>query len=101
MRKYKTKIKHSIVEAIVELIKEYLSYEYTDMDDQLILAGLDEVRLIMERKMLQPQSQYSFTFSPVQSISISLWFTDFLTVETTQIGNKLHTMSNEIKKLYA
>ncbi len=101
MKKYKTKIKHATVEGIAHMIGEYVQMNYVDMDDQLIMAGLEEVMLIMQRKMLQPQAEYSFTFSPVQAIAISLWFSDFLDLPLTQIGNKLHTMSNEIKKLYA
>lgn len=100
MKKYKTKIKHATVEGIAGLISEYQQAGYVDMDDQLIIAALNEVWLIMQRKMLQPQAEYQFTFSPVQAIAISLWYTDFIGDATTQLGNKLHQMSNDIKKLY-
>jgi hypothetical protein len=106
MKKFKTKIKHTIVEGIVHYIKNSVELGWEDLDDKLIMAGINEVRLIMERKMLQPQAEYSFTFSPVQSLALSLWFTDFIepvqkNLQNLQITNKLHTISNQIKQLYA
>jgi hypothetical protein len=96
----KTKIKHSIVEALVQLITEYLAYQYIDMDDKLVMAALEEVRMKMLKKMLQPQTQYPFTFSAVQAIALSIWFDDYINNPTTQVGNKLHTISLQVKKQY-
>lgn len=97
---YKTKIKHSLVETIVQLITTYLTYEYIDMDDKLVMAALDEVKLKMQKKLLQPQKEYPFTFSPAQAIALSIWFTDYIGDHTTQLGNKLHTISSQVKKQY-
>jgi hypothetical protein len=100
MTNFKTKIKYNIVEAISCLIAEYFTYEYIDMDDKLVMAALEEVRLKMQQKMLKPQQEYPFTFSATQAIAISIWFDDYIKTHTTQVGNKLHTISNHVKKQY-
>lgn len=98
--KYKTRIKHDMMECLVNLISEYLAMEYTEMDDKLIMAALAEIKHKMQIKLLSYQADYGFSFSPVQAIAISIWFDDFIGDHTTQAGIKLHNISTEIKQQF-
>jgi hypothetical protein len=102
MKNYKTKLKHNIVETIVEVIEKCVQMQTDDLEDKLLIAAMQEVRIIMLRKMLQPKIEYAFTFSPVQAIAISIWYTDYLgNYWNNQVTAKLHTISNSIKQTYA
>ena len=100
MNNFKTKIKHNLTEAIAELIGKFIVLGEYDLDDKLLMAALEEVRMKMLKKMLSPQGKYSFTFSPAQALALALWFDDFITVNTTQVGNFLHQISNQVKQQY-
>lgn len=99
--KFKIKLKLDMVQAIEQLIAEYLQYEFVDIDDKLIMAALAEVRLTMQKRLLETRAEYAFSFSPVQAIALSIWFTDYIGDHTTQVGNKLHTISSQVQKQFA
>jgi hypothetical protein len=100
MKNYKTKIKHTVAEGIEQLMAQYIQMEQIDMDDKLVMATLNEVRLTLLRKMLQPKPMYQLTLSPAQAIAFSIWYNDYLGSWDNQIKNAIHNISNEIQKLY-
>jgi hypothetical protein len=100
MNNYKVKIKHGIVEGLVQLISHYLEFNYVDMDDKLLMSVLAEIKLKMQAKLLQPKKEYPFTWTPTQAIAISIWYDDYIDDFNSQVGNKLHTISSQVKKQY-
>lgn len=100
MNALKIKIKDSYVTGFISLVDTMLLKHYEDDDDKLMMAGLAEIKHRLCVKQLKPQSSYSLKLTPVQALSIRLLYTLYINEVHTAMGNYLHTISNNVKKIY-
>lgn len=94
------KLKHDFAEGLIKLIDNYLALEYLEDDEKLIICGLAEIRHRLYMRVEKFQKEYTLTLSPVQAISLRLFYTDFINETSTYMGSKLHLISNEVAKKY-
>lgn len=97
----KIKITHAFAEGLISLIDEYLALEYIEDDDKLIMAGLQEVRSRLYVRIDKMQMKYTLKLTPVQAISLRLFYTDFINEPTSYVGSKLLLISEEAGKKFA
>lgn len=100
MKKLKIELKHDIAEALVPLIGQYIEANYVDADDMLVMAVLGEFRMSIMQRLLQPQTKYRFTLKPAVSIALRIFYDDFIDDYSTQVGNRLMQISNQVKQQY-
>ncbi len=100
MKKLKIELKHNMAEALVQLLGDYIEMNYVDADDQLVMAVLAEFKMSLMQRLLQPQNKYGFTLKPAVAIALRIFYDDFIDDFTTQVGNKLMQISNQVKQQY-
>jgi hypothetical protein len=95
------KIKHDMANGLIQLLDEYLKLHYVDDCDKLIMAGLAEVRHRLYIAVERVRKDYTLTLTPVQSLAIRMFYTDFINEPMSYTGNALFLISNEVHKKYA
>lgn len=98
--KLKVKLKCAMCNALVALIDEYLEYSYATMDDKLVIAGMAEIKITLMKKLIEYKKEYSMRLTPVQAIALTLFYDGFISEYKTDVGNKLHLITNEIKQKF-
>lgn len=100
-KKFKLQLKHQMAEAFLECIKKVLTaYKPQDDDDAIWLSCLDELRLVLETRLLQYKPNYTFSIKPSLAFSIRILNNSFNRDTSTYLGNKLLQISNSIHKFY-
>lgn len=94
------KFKHDFGEGLIQLIDEYLKMNYVEDDDKLVMASLAEIRHRLYIAIEKIQKEYTMTLTPAQSISIRIFYIDFINDPRSYTGNKLFQISNEVAKKY-
>lgn len=98
----KITIRHNMAEALVQLIDSFLQLHYEDDTDRLIMCGLHELKLRLQKKMLNYQQQYSLKLTAVQALSVRLLYTDFLTnTHGNYVGNYLRQVAEEVHQIFS
>lgn len=100
MKKIKIDLKHDMAEAFVQLIGQYIEMNYVDAEDQLVMAVLADFKMILMRRLLQPQAKYSLTLEPFTAIALRIFYDAFIGEYSTQVGNRLMQISNQVKQKY-
>ena len=101
-RKYKTKLTRCMVDELIVFIERLLVAPCSDTSDYdtLLMCELAEVRRKLVSKTEFVQQQYTISFTPAQAFAMRILFKEYIRNPTTYLGNKLHTMSNEILHHY-
>lgn len=94
------KLKHDMVQALIQLFDEYLKMDYLDYEEKLIMASLAEIRHKFWVSTARVQGEYTFTLSPAQSLSMHLFYTQYINQPTSYVGNKLMQISAEVAQKY-
>jgi len=101
MKKFKLKIKHDFAEALEKIIDDYMTYNYADFDDKLVIAGLVEIKDRLYKKLGNYQTEYQISLTPVQAIALRLFITDFSEIGVkSYMGNRLFQISNAIHQQF-
>lgn len=96
---YKTKMDRVQMEAFEKIIDVLLCSKVINYTDAMWLCLLSEIKDMLYRKFGDVKKEYKLSFTPAQAFAVfqvSLYMADV----TTDMGNKLHTMRNEIRELY-
>jgi hypothetical protein len=102
MKKLSTKLSHPFVEWFMHTINAYCQHDYFDHNDKLVIAGIHEVWHRLYIKTATIKKEHSITFTPVQALSIHLFFTNIYDATSTNYEhNELMKLSNQINQLYA
>lgn len=102
MKQFKTKLKYDFAEALANTISQVmLAIVEPDQDEQLFLAGIAEVKLRIEMKLLRYRPKFQITLSPVQALSLRMLYTDYVQGDTDYTGNKLRMIANDIHQHYS
>lgn len=99
-KKYKTEFTKTTLEGLYSTIETLLSVPATDDDDKLLYAALAEIREKLYGKMYNVSTVSKMSFTPVQALALRILSTDYLTNKVSQVGNKLHLISNEVHQQY-
>lgn len=99
-KKYKTRLRRDVMEAINTIIVALLITDCKNDDDKLLRAALSEVHISLQKKLIDVQKEYTVNFTPVQAMALRMLSTDYVTNKTTYIGNRLHCMANEIHQQF-
>lgn len=100
MNTIKIELKADMAEALVLLFGEYLNMNYTEADDKLVMAVLADLRISLMKKLLNPKPKYKITLEAAAAIALQIFYDDFIDEYTTSVGNKLHQISNQVKKTF-
>lgn len=100
MNGYQVKLPHDFAEGLIKLIDEYLKMNYVEDEDKLIMAGLLEIRHRLYMRVERLQKEYTLTLTPVQAISLRLFYTDFINEPSSYMGSKLLLISQEVAQKY-
>lgn len=97
----KITFKHDFGEGLLKVIDAHMYLKHETDDDRLIMAGLAEIRHKLYVRLERIQREYSMSLTPVQALSLRLFYTDFINEPTTYIGNKLLGISNQVAQKFA
>lgn len=100
MKGFKVQLKHEIAEGIVALIESLNSIRFEDFDDKLVMAGLIELKIRLQKRIINYQQQYKLTLTPVQAIALRIMCNEYVTGVNSYLGNKLRQLADEIHKQY-
>lgn len=100
MKEIKIELKHDMAETLVQLFEQYLNYEYTEVQDKLVMAVLAGLRLTLMKKLLQPKPKYKITLAAPTAIALQIFYDDFIDEFTSSAGNRLHQISNQVKQTF-
>ncbi len=101
LQKHKITLKHDFAEGLIRLIDEYISLHYTEDDDRLVMAGLQEIRQRLYLRMARYQKEYAISLTPVQALSIRIFYTGFINEPTTYMGSKLMLIAQQVAQKFA
>ena len=104
MDKFKVNLTRGLVEELDRQLKYLIEQTPASVYDAFFLATLAQIAektndLLGDFKTIK--RSYSFSLKPAQAFAIVILQQDYITDTTSYIGNKLHQLSNEIKKQYA
>lgn len=100
MKKLTIELKHNMAEALVQLLSQYIEMNYIDADDKLVIAVLAEFKIALMRRLIQPKHKYRITLTPATAIALQIFNDGFIDDYSTQVGNKLHQIGNQVKQQY-
>lgn len=89
---FKTKFISADISAL-NLVIKYVFKHITEpaLEEQLMLACLAEISLQIERKMLEPKTEYKLNLSPAQAIALKMLYQEYMQLGFTngQLVNSL------------
>ena len=98
--KYSTKLTRNMLTGLYDLIEKLLLTNAATEDDKMLFCLLEEIRQSLYNKMDAVKPMYTVKLTPAQSFAIRILYSDYVMTSTTYMGNKLHSMSNEISQHY-
>jgi hypothetical protein len=103
MKTYSAKLKADFMSELATIIGRAMQdVPPADDEDRLLLAGLFEIRQRLLKKMVEPKGEFKITFTPVQAISLRLFFRDLVDNAGTDYGtNRLRQLADEIHQHYS
>ena len=63
-------------------------------------VGVIDIQKNFEKKLVDVKAEYIIKLSAAESFAMRIVYWDYVMTNTTYIGNKLHSMSNEINQHY-
>lgn len=99
-KKYKISLTLSVCESLHNCIVTLMMKEVSGDDDKMHMAILAEIKDRLFIKMNNIQKVYAISFTPAQAFALRILAIDYQMPKTTQLGNKLHQMANEIHQFY-
>ena len=96
----KIKSKRKFFESLSSVIEVLSCYNYIDDTDKLAMASLAEIKKRLDVMLVTVKKEYTITLTDAQSIAIRILYTDFIQDFKSYVGNKLHTISNQVKQKY-
>ncbi len=100
MKEIKIELKYDMAEMLVQLIQQYLNYDYTEAQDKLVMAALAGFKLSLMKKLLQPKPKFKITLDATTAIALQIFYDDFIDEFTSSVGNRLHQISNQVKQTF-
>ncbi|MBS1642366.1 MAG: hypothetical protein JSR11_07770 [Bacteroidetes bacterium] len=98
---FKTKLKADALQALYSLIEALLQTNVKDDDDKLLFAALAEIKHRLYMKMDTPQREYQISLSPTHAFALRILSTCYVHDNRSYLGNKLHSIANEVHKHYS
>jgi len=99
-KKYKVKLSIDFIESLYIMIGQLIPTNADTDDDKLLFGVLAEVRGIMSLRMDNVQKEATISFSAAQAFALRILSNDYVMNKTTQTGNRLHQISNEVHNFY-
>lgn len=99
-KKYKTKLKLDVIQSLHSIIGMLIMTKVEADDDKLLFSVLADIKGIMSDRMDNLQKEASFSFTPAQAFALRILSTDYVMNKTTQTGNRLHQIANEVHNFY-
>ena len=99
-KKYKTKLSLDIIQSLHSIIGMLIITKVEADDDKLLFSVLADVKGIMSDRMDTLQKEATISFTPAQAFALRILSTDYVMNKTTQVGNRLHQISNEVHNFY-
>lgn len=99
-KKYKIKLSVDFIESLHNVIGVLILTKVDADDDKLLFSVLADVRGIMSERLNTEQKESTISFTPAQAFALRILSTDYVMNKTTQTGNRLHQISNEVHNFY-
>ncbi|MDP1810575.1 MAG: hypothetical protein Q8K66_04140 [Sediminibacterium sp.] len=97
---YRTHLNRDFMEGLYKLIELMLQQSPLYDIDRMHLAVLGRIKDRIYQKMGLYKREYTMTFSPEEAIALRVLYTDYVKEHLTNIGNRLHVISNEVHRQY-
>jgi hypothetical protein len=94
-------VKRELLEALFNSIQILIQTKPNDDDDKLLFATLEEVRHRIYMKLDKVQISYRISFQPAQAFALRILGNDYFTDRTTQLGNMMKRIAEEVHKHYS
>lgn len=83
--------------ALISLIEKIITeFEATSDDDKLLFASLKELKLRVERRLLDYRVKYTFSLPATEAIALRIMYTDYVDDKKSYMGIQLLELSNKI-----
>ena len=99
-KKYKAKFTLDVIQSLYNIISMLITTKVEADDDKLLFSVLADIKGIMSDRMDNVQKEATISFTPAQAFALRILSTDYVMNKTTQTGNRLHQISNEVHNFY-
>jgi hypothetical protein len=104
MKEYRVKLKNEFANALPVLIDRCIATDANcGWEDKMLVAAWVELKLKVQKRLVEVKKEYAFTFSAVHAIALMMIWEqlEYDEILNDYLENRLRQISNEVEQHYS